>query len=208
MAGNYCTGEVAFVSLLAFLSLTSSFLQLCTTSSKIGGVYSIDPTARAVSTPLGTLPTPTVAPPATTTPTSATPLDYSVAFFATFALVYVAHLFLWHRGPVEGFLRTPLGGGLIYAVVMTAVWVCDVAQLLPIVEKQRAVGYDSMLLFWGLATLMAMQTIVRPPPAPQSTPQPPMLLPPLSAPDGSSSAKEHVGTSSNQGASSGHSVNE
>jgi hypothetical protein len=108
----------------------------------------------APSSPAGGLPAALYAAPAPPLGAGA----YVNALLATAATVLSARTLYLHRAAVEAFVRTPLGGGGALGATVVAVALCDVWPVAPVVEKARAVGFDSMLLFVTLVAALASFT--------------------------------------------------
>ena len=83
---------------------------------------------------------------------------YTLAVFAMAGLLLLVTQFQGHRHLLESLLKTPLGAGVAYATVLLAVLLCDVQKVFPIVDKEKPVGFDQMLVFFFLTVAVALRT--------------------------------------------------
>jgi len=109
--------------------------------------------------------TPPSTPPTTLVPPSAKPPPLGGALYAAAVILGAGLLgfvifFRGHRSYLEGLLKTPLGAGFAYAVVLLAVYLCDVQRVFPVVDKDKAQGrsFDMMLIFFLLTLGVALRT--------------------------------------------------
>jgi hypothetical protein len=83
---------------------------------------------------------------------------YAAAMAVLAATALCARALFAHRAHVEAFVRAPLGAIVALGAAVAAIAACDVWPVAPVVEKARAVGFDSMLLFVALVAALATYT--------------------------------------------------
>ena len=110
------------------------------------------------------LETPASAPAASPAPKAAVapPLGgaaYAAGIVAALAFVVAVSWLSLFRRPLETFIRTIPGALGALVVTLAAVYAFDVVGVLPIVEKAKPLGFDSLLVFFTIVLLVALRTV-------------------------------------------------